>query len=170
MIVIVFGLPASGKSYFATRVAQMLSATYISSDRIRKELFASPSYSSQEKILVYNEMLRRAIQATEHGKDVVLDGTFYTNNLREKFIRQGLKTTHVFLIEIFADEDMIKERLAMPREHSDADFKVYQSIKKTWEPVNSNQHLVLQSTNNNITEMLEQTADYLFLKNDKAKH
>ena len=168
MVVIVFGLPGSGKSYFAVRVAQMLSATYINSDKVRKELFAVPSYSSEEKALVYDEILRRAIQAAKHGKEVVLDATFYTNRLREKFINEVQKISRIFLIEVIADEDVTKERLAPPREDSDADFNVYQSIKKSWEPVNRD-HLVLHSTNDNINDMLEETADYLFVRNDNRE-
>ena len=169
MIVIVFGLPGSGKTYFAKHVAEMLGAIYISSDKLRKELFATPSYSSQERMLVYDEMLRRTMQAAEHGKEVVLDATFYTNELREKFIKAVQRTTHVFLIEVFADEDLIKERLANPREDSDADFEVYKMLKSKWETFGEDHHLVLQSNNTNITDMLERTADYLFLKNDEAK-
>ena len=168
MIVIVFGLPGSGKSYFATRVAQMLEATYISSDKARKELFAAPSYSPEEKTLVYNEVLKRAIQAAEEGKDVVLDATFYTNDLRKKFISEVKKISRVILIEVSADENLIKERLTQPRKDSDADFEVYKLLKNKWEPFTNGSHLLLQSTNENITDMLEQTADYLFSKNDKA--
>ena len=168
MIVIVFGLPGSGKTYFAKHVAAMLGAAYISSDKLRKELFVAPSYSPEERILVYDEMLRRTMQAAEHGKEVVLDATFYTNALREKFIKTVQRTTHVFLIEVFADEDIIKERLAHPREDSDADFEVYKMLKNNWETFGEDHHLVLQSTNTNITDMLERTADYLFSKNDQA--
>ncbi|MFT4156213.1 MAG: hypothetical protein QM629_20570 [Parafilimonas sp.] len=52
----------------------------------------------------------------------------------------------------------------------DADFTMYQSMKKVWEPVKNHHHLVLHSTNDNINDMLEETATYLFLKNDKTKH
>ncbi|SFP80598.1 hypothetical protein SAMN05444277_10244 [Parafilimonas terrae] len=34
MIVIIAGLPGSGKSYFAGRIAQMLSVAYINNDKI----------------------------------------------------------------------------------------------------------------------------------------
>jgi predicted kinase len=166
MIVIVFGLPGSGKSYFAVLLAQMLRAIYISSDRIRKEFFTIPAYSAEEKIFVYNEMLRRALQAAEHGREVVLDATFSANQLREKFISETEKITQVFLIEVFADEDIIKERLLKTRADSDAGFEVYKSVKNKWEPFNKDHHLVLRSTNNNITDMLEKTADYLFSEND----
>ena len=169
MIVIVFFFFVSGKSYFATRVAQMLNARYISSDKLRKEIFAEPAYSSAEKLLVYNEMLLRTTEASEHGKDVVVDATFYSNDLRQKFINETKNISQIFVIEVYADEELVKERLSLPREDSDADFEVYKAIKKEWEPFND-EHFTLRSTNNNITEMLELTADYLFVTNDKRKY
>lgn len=166
MIVIITGLPGSGKSYFAGRIAQMLSAAYINSDKVRRELLVLPSYSCEEKILVYDEMLKRAIQASEHGKEVVIDATFCTNALRKKFTNELQKISGVFFIEMVADEDVIKERLMQRSNDSDADFNVYKSVKKLWEPV-SGSHLVLKSTNDNINDLLEETADYLFIEMTK---
>jgi predicted kinase len=59
MIVIVFGLPGSGKSFFASRLAKMINADYINSDMIRKEMFASSTYSEKEKAAVYNVMIEK---------------------------------------------------------------------------------------------------------------
>lgn len=161
MVVIVMGLPGSGKSYFAVRVAQMLNAKYISSDKLRKEMFAQPTYSSAEKLEVYNEMMRRTTEASEQGEDIVLDATFYSKDLRQKFINETKNISSVFVIEVYAEEELVKERLLLPREDSDADFEVYKAVEKKWEPFNE-EHLVLRSTNNNITEMLKRTADYFF--------
>lgn len=169
MIVIITGLPGSGKSYFASRIAQMLSAAYINSDKVRKELLALPSYSCEEKILVYDEMLKQAIQASEHGKEVVIDATFCTNALRNKFTNQLQKIACVFFIEMIANEDLIKERLMQRGNDSDADLNAYKSVKKLWEPVSGN-HLVLQSTNDNINDLLEETADYLFIEMTKRSN
>jgi len=163
------GLPGSGKSYFAIRVAKMLNAVYISSDKLRKEMFVKPTYSSAEKLRVYNKMLQRATGASEHGKDVVLDATFYSNDLRQNFINEAKSISQAYVIEVYAQEDLVEERLSLPREDSDADMEVYKGVKKEWEPF-TGEHLTLKSTNNNITEMLERTADYLFEENDKRKH
>ena len=163
MVVIVMGLPGSGKSYFAIRAAKMLNAVYISSDKLRKEMFVKPTYSSAEKLCVYNKMLQRATGASEHGKDVVLDATFYSNDLRQIFINEAKSISRAYIIEVYADENLVKERLSLPREDSDADFEVYKAVKKEWEPFND-EHLVLDSTNDDITEMLERVADYLFEK------
>ena len=160
MIVIVFGLPGSGKSYFAKRVAQMLSATYIGSDAVRKDMFPFPSYTEEEKKEIYAEMMRRSTEA-KYLKEVVVDATFSDFETREKFLGQAKKITDVYIIEIRADEDIIKQRLALPRQDSDADFEVYKKIKSAWQPL-MEEHLVLRSTNDNIMEMLEKTFDYLF--------
>ena len=129
-------------------------------------MFTAQTYSEEEKSKVYDEMLRLMKLTSRQNKDVVLDATFHKNHIREKFVKEAKKRDRVFVIEVYADEELVKERLSLSRETSDADFEVYKAIKKDWQPFND-QHFTLRSTNNNITEMLERTADYLFTTNDK---
>ena len=65
-----------------------------------------------------------------------------------------------------ANESVISERLKITRADSEADFVVYKKIKDEWEPFNQD-HLILQSTNDNIEEMLHKATDYLNLSNDR---
>lgn len=168
MIVIVFGLPGSGKTYFAERVAHMLHAAYISSDEIRRELFKqSSSYAENEKALVYEEMMKRMLKTATY-KEVVLDATFSDIEIRQKFIDEAKKISRVCIIEIYADEDLIKQRLLLPRKNSDANFEVYKKIKSNWR-LPKNEHLILRSTNSNITEMLDKASDYFF-QNEPGKY
>lgn len=60
MVVLVMGLPGSGKSYLARRLAELIGATYISSDRVRRDLFPAARYTAEEKAGVYEEMQTRA--------------------------------------------------------------------------------------------------------------
>ena len=166
MIIIVFGLPGSGKSYFATHLADQLSAVYISSDRVRNEMFDKKTYLKAEKILVYNEMLVRMKMAATQRSNVVLDATFFLRSIRMKFYEQGKKIDRTVFIEIVADEDLTAKRLRKQRPESEADFEVYKKIKSEWEPM-AEEHLVLQSADNNISDMLQKTANYLGLTNDK---
>ena len=76
------------------------------------------------------------------------------------------KTGSIFFIEVKAEETVIRKRLQEKRVDSEADFEVYKKVKKQWEPLNED-HLVLQSTDDNINEMLYKAADYLHLKDDK---
>ena len=51
MIVIVFGLPGSGKSYFASHLASMINADYINSDKVRRTMFDTRTYQKRKKWL-----------------------------------------------------------------------------------------------------------------------
>ena len=83
MVILVLGLPGSGKSYFAERLAQKIRAEYFNSDQIRKEMFADRTYSDLEKARVYEALLKKMQEAIDKEKDVVLDATFYKNKIRE---------------------------------------------------------------------------------------
>jgi predicted kinase len=166
MVVIIMGLPGSGKSYFAQRLATALHAEYINSDQERKIMMPKRTYSEREKLSVYDKMLFRALELVKQKKDIVIDATFYTNAIRKKFIDAMQPKTNIQFIEIRADEWIIKERLQHPRPDSEADFSVYHIIKASWE-VFPNDHLVLHSTNDNIEDMLQKALVYLPIKNDK---
>jgi len=167
MIIVVFGLPGSGKSYLAQHLSRMLHAEYITSDAVRKELSRHPLYSENEKKKVYNEMVKR-IAESEYHKEVVVDATLSDMSIRKEFISKVKDIAPVYFIEVTADEELIKQRLGTPRSDSDADFEVYEKLRDNWIPFEE-PHLVLRSTNDNIEEMLDATCDYIFSRdmNDK---
>jgi predicted kinase len=165
MVVIVFGLPGSGKSFFASRLASMINAYYIKSDRVRKEMLKKRNYSVKEKLSVYNAMLSQLIEAKKQNKNIVVDATFYKNEIRRNFINKAPANDSILFIEVIADESLIRERLKKTREDSEADFEVYKKIKEEWEQMDE-PHLVLKSTDENINEMLLKTTDYLQIKDD----
>ncbi|NAS13739.1 AAA family ATPase [Poritiphilus flavus] len=158
MIVFVSGLPGSGKSYFAIRLARIIDAEYINSDELRKKLFSKRTYSKGEKARVYDAMLQSMQGAMNRGMSVVLDATFHKKEIRNWFLQKTKGS--VFFIEVWADEEITKERLKQNRPYSEADFGVYEIIRKQWEPL-TKPHLTLQSTNSNIDEMLQKAMEYL---------
>jgi predicted kinase len=165
MIVIVFGLPGSGKSWVASRLASKIGAGYVNSDRVRKEMFGQRSYSPKEKSFIYDQMLMQVKEAIQQQHSLVIDATFFRRKIRKKFIYAVDKQTKIIFIEMKANEALIRERLKKSRPDSEADFEVYKKIKKQWQPM-YRPHLVLRSGENNINELLEQTIRYLQLKND----
>lgn len=161
MIVVVLGLPGSGKSFFASRLAEKLKAPYISSDKVRIEMKIKGKYRFEDKLLVYDEMKRQADQALKENKTIVIDGSFYRHEMRNLFISLAeIHHSQVRFIEITAHETTIKERLKKPRKESEANFEVYQLIKKQFEALDM-PHLEIQSNNNNIDEMLLDSLNYL---------
>ncbi len=164
MVVIILGLPGSGKSFFAERLAKMIHADYINSDRLRKEIFRIYMYSDKEKAKVYDIMLQKMKDAIQHHKNLVLDATFHKNKTRRPFIEQA--KGKLFFVKVWADESIIKERLKRNRPYSDANFEVYQRIQQQWEPLKE-PHLLLESSDGNIHSMLQKAAQYLGWNNDK---
>ncbi|MBT8293597.1 MAG: AAA family ATPase [Eudoraea sp.] len=165
MIVFVFGLPGTGKSFFASRLAKMIDASYLNSDMLRRELFAERTYSNHEKKVVYDNMLNKTKEAIATGQNLVLDATFHKKETRDTFMKQLSDQDEVFYIGLYSVESTIKERLKKSRPYSEADFEVYKLIRQQWEPFNE-RHLLLESTNNNIEEMLLKATEYLGWKND----
>lgn len=163
MIIIVLGLPGSGKSYFASRLSKLMNMDYLNSDRIRKSIFPARSYSEKEKSSVYNEMLKLMRQSIKQNKDLILDATFYANNIRKRFTDEFKNKDDIVFIEIVAEKAIIQERLKQKRVDSEADFEVYKIIKEQWEPLQENR-LILTSSDNNIEDMLHEAVDYIKLR------
>jgi len=167
MVVVVFGLPGSGKSYFALKLAQQIGADYLNTDIIRKTLLTSRTYSDDEKFMIYMAMLDQVKQLLRKGKQVVVDGTFYKKVIRQKFISEIPPEKKVIFIEIIAEENIVMQRLLQRRPDSDADFEIYRKVKALWEPL-TDAHLLLYSTNNNINIMLQQAQQHLLHQNNNG--
>jgi len=161
MIVIVFGLSGSGKSFFASRLAEKLEAKYVNSDKLRLNLFPVRSYSEEEKEKVYEEMDKEMEKAMTKGESIVLDATFYKEGIRKMFIESAkVYQQAIHFIEVQADEAIIRERLSKKREYSEADYSVYLKVKQSFESLKQD-HLILESTQENIEEMLKVALDHI---------
>lgn len=161
VLVIVMGLPGSGKSYFAKGLAKEIGAAYIGSDEVRKEIGLMGNYQLEKKLSVYDEMLSRAREIHKTGRSLVLDGTFYLEQVRESFIFMAKSLSwQLSIIQIQAEEDLISKRLSKPREDSEADIEVYQKIKSKFEPIKE-PHLLIQSSDGAIQESLEKAVKYI---------
>lgn len=168
MLIIVSGLPGSGKSFFASRLSKRINGKYISSDLTRKMIDARGQYAFEDKINVYEEMARLAGDPLREGKTVVIDATFYKKQMRNMFLTLAtLLHQKVVYFEIVADEDTIRERLSQPRLNSEADFSVYKQIKPQYEAFEK-EHLILESTNDDIDGMLTRAMDYIQEVNERA--
>lgn len=134
MLIIVCGLPGSGKTTLAKAVSKAVGALHLSSDRIRKEIFPDPTYSEEEKRAVYMEMAERAKKALSEGRDVVADATFYKKWQREAFTSL---TGECRTVLCTLDEENIRKRLGRRRMGgiSDADYEVYIKLRGEFEGI-----------------------------------
>jgi predicted kinase len=161
MLILIAGLPGSGKTYFAKAFAQKLDAKHLSSDVLRQQLDLKGQYDEGIKKRVYEDMQELTQQYITQGATVVVDATFYKEAVRDLYIGTAEKNkVPYFIIQIKAEEETIQKRLQKKREYSEADFEVYQKIKKSFEPIRQH-HLVLWSDKMEMEEMVEKGMAYI---------
>ncbi len=161
MLILVAGLPGSGKSYFAEKLAERLGIAYINSDRTRIRMMARGRYEKEDKLAVYTDMRDQVEAVLAAGESIIADATFYLEETRNMFIGTALKYhVSVYLIVVRAEEDLIRRRLLHPRRESEADYSVYEKIRDQFEPL-AFPHLPLVSTDQNLEEMLNRTMAYI---------
>ena len=160
-LILVSGLPGTGKTFFADALSDALEADHYNSDRIRCKMDLRGKYDQASKEKVYTELLDKTYESLEEGHTVVVDATLYLDQLREPFIELAEQLeVPLFWMEIHASERIIRQRVEKARPWSEADFEVYKKIKATYEPLNF-KHLVLESGEKSIEEMLESAILYL---------
>lgn len=137
-LMIVCGLPGSGKSTAARILTDRTGSILLRSDLIRKELFPSPEYTSAERESVYVEMFDQAGDWLSKNNSVILDATFSKQRHREVAARLA-RQFHVdfLIIEITCtDARKIADRLgSRTNDISSADIEVYQREKNMFEPI-----------------------------------
>lgn len=165
-MIMVMGLPGSGKSYFATRLAKHISAVHLQSDIVRKSMHLEGNYTLEDKTAVYVEMCKQAEALLEKGESVVVDATFHLDTFRKIFFSMSSNyNTQVVTILVEADENLVKKRLKRSRQHSEADYTTYIQLKKEFDPV-LHPFLHLISTDANIDSMIHMVINYLKIGND----
>lgn len=147
MLIILTGLPGTGKSTVAAALARELGATVLSTDKIRAESPRKPGFSPAEKGGVYERMLARAERGLGAGRPVILDGTFYLQRLRDAAAAAGRKAgAPVFVIEVISPVLTVKRRmerrLRTARGLRPAGFEVNRFIRRSYEPVRG-RHFIL---------------------------
>ena len=151
-LVVVSGLPGSGKSHFCRRMVSHHPIARLESDALRKALFGQPTHSPEESRRLFaacHYVLDRLLGA---GIPALLDAT----NLREEHRRQlyAIADRHganLVLVHVHAPAAVAEERLAArarrtdPEDLSDASHEVYQRMRSLAEPIRR-PHIVVDTS------------------------
>ncbi len=119
-VLISVGLPGSWKSPVTEEIAKLKGFDILRSDMIRldvlkgQDIFDNKVASSQDnRMKVYNEMFRRAEEALKTTPSgLILDATFFTQELRSRAAELAAKAKRSFVItECVCTEDRSIERI-----------------------------------------------------------
>ena len=132
----------------------------LSSDKVRKELIARPTYSKAEVKLIYNLISLIAKYLHNAGLNCIIDATFNREKLRKQFKRKlELPDEQVRIVECISQENIIIQRLmARKKGYSDADFSVYKRMKKNFQPIRE-AHITVDTSQLPLDTIARETAN-----------
>lgn len=141
-LLVLAGLPGSGKSTFAREVTGRHPFLVMETDRIRKTLVASPEYTPDEHRRVFRACHRLIAEFLGQGYAVLFDATnIGKRSRRPVFAIARRYNAPVAVVEVSAPLGVVRERLRQreagldPETWSDAGFEVYSRMAPAWEPV-----------------------------------
>jgi len=150
-LVVMCGLPGTGKSWWAARISRALRARLVRSDEVRKAMagmdpLQRPSADAERERLYAPEMTRRvyermasiAAQTLALGQSVVLDATSPTKVIRTALLEAGRGAGAALIAHCVCPEEVVHRRLLSRAERggdaSDADIEVHRAARERFEP------------------------------------
>ena len=126
------GLPGSGKSVVSEALLKLLkerrvNAQLLSSDALRKVLTPKPSYSLEERDIVYATLVYIAKLLTQNSVNVIIDAT---GNLRRYRENARKEIPHFIEVYLKCPVEVCMQREAKRRETYQAPKKIYENALK----------------------------------------
>lgn len=127
-VIMVTGLPGTGKTFFATRFAKTFGIAVVSIDKIRWTLFANHTYSDNENAMVQQVANLIVTELLKTQKSFVVDGGFNTEIEREEFISRFTKAGFRVVIVVVQVDDSTAKLRSAKRSAKDPENRYKQSL------------------------------------------
>ncbi len=139
-LIILVGLPGSGKSFFAAKLVERIQSVVLESDFLRKTLVRQPVYTNWESLRVFRAIYGLAQELLGAKYNVILDATNLNEDHRRPLHTIAAETgAKAILVHLNTPRDVAEARLtdrtARRDGYSDADWAVYQQLETGFEPI-----------------------------------
>jgi predicted kinase len=159
-LIVVSGLPGTGKSFLCRKLAERLPFLILASDSLRKILFPLPQYKEDENKRLFSACHILIEELLKKGIPVIFDATNLLEHHREYFYRAAERAgAKLILVWVEAPTEVVRQRLltrekaALPQHDSEAGWEVYNKMKPRREKISRN-HLVVD-TSQDITAVID---------------
>lgn len=160
-LVVVSGLPGTGKSYFCRRLAERTPIIIMESDVMRKTLFPSPTYSATESVRLFQAIHHLIEHLLKKGISLVLDATNLSERNRERLYHIAYQiNARLVMVRVEAPPEVVQERLrnradgtGSEEDQSEADWAVFQRMKTSVQQIR--RHHFAVDTSRDIAPVLD---------------
>ena len=160
VLVMLCGLPGTGKSTLTRRLADQLPAVSVESDLVRQTVFTPPAYTAGESQQVHKVCHILIGWYLRHYYHVIYDATNLYEHHRQMAYRLAARTgARSVVAEITASDEVVRERLAprrrrgtppnSPEDYSDADWQVYVRMRRRAEPIQG-EHITVDTSDGDV--------------------
>jgi DegV family protein with EDD domain len=151
-LLVLSGLPASGKSHLAREITRRHPFAILESDVLRKALVKRPSYSQRESARLFAAIHALLEDLLSTGVPTLFDATNLKEAHRRPLYEIAERTdARLLIVDVRAGDDVISSRLEArlrsenPADRSDATSDVYESMRRDAEPI-ARPHIVVDAS------------------------
>jgi predicted kinase len=146
VLIMISGLPGTGKSYLARKLAEREPFVILEADFVRKTLCPQPTYTAWESHWVHCTIHALIRKFLARGLRVIYDATNLIEYQREMVYHIADKAgTKLVIVVTVGSDEVVQERLRRRHEGqreagdiSDATWQIYQRMARQQQPIRRN--------------------------------